>query len=164
MQLPFLRRDSAAALLHPLGAVPKTAVFATGFAETRRVRLFPRGWTEKTEQWEPTSVAGPIEMLRSLQSSHAELEHPLIVFIYDLKDRITSEDRDWLWNHFGVPVFEQLLGSDNRLLATECEAHDGLHLIMKVPHSILDRAACGCGSLSPRLRQPAKVYVMAAGA
>lgn len=158
MRLPFLRHVEVAALVHPLGGVPKTAVFATGFEETRRVRVFPSGWNEKTARWRPTSVAGSLEMLRCVDTGGAELEHPLIVFTYDLRERVTECDRDWLWKRFGVPVFEQLLGLDNQLLAMECEAHDGLHLIMDVPHSTLERNVCACGSLTPRLRQRTEVY------
>ena len=158
MRLPFLRHVELATLVHPLGSVPKTAVFAAGFEQTRRVHVFPDGWTEKTSRWRPTSVAGPLEMLRCLDTGGVELLHPLIVFTYDLRERLSDNDRDWLWKQFEVPVFEQLLGPDNQLLAMECEAHDGLHLIMDVPHSKVDRSVCPCGSLTPRLRRRAPVH------
>jgi phenylacetate-coenzyme A ligase PaaK-like adenylate-forming protein len=33
-----------------------------------------------------------------------------------------------LWQSLGVPIFELYIGPDHRLLAYECEAHDGWHL------------------------------------
>jgi len=36
--------------------------------------------------------------------------------------------RERLWEVFELPVFEQLRGFEGELLASECEAHEGLHL------------------------------------
>ena len=44
-----------------------------------------------------------------------------------------------LWQSFGVPVFELYIGPDHRLLAFECEAHDGWHLEPKVELVFLDK-------------------------
>jgi phenylacetate-CoA ligase len=38
-------------------------------------------------------------------------------------------ERDGLWQRHGVPMFEHLVGMDGELLAWECEAHRGLHVV-----------------------------------
>lgn len=38
-------------------------------------------------------------------------------------------ERDGLWQRHGIPMFEHLLGMDGQLLAWECEAHCGLHVV-----------------------------------
>ena len=55
-----------------------------------------------------------------------------------------------MWDAFGVPVFEQCLGLDNELLAMECEAHDGLHLMGTTSRMGAETNVCGCGSSVPR--------------
>ena len=42
---------------------------------------------------------------------------------------ITDRHRDLLWRAFRVPVFEQLRNWEGEVIARECEAHDGLHLV-----------------------------------
>jgi hypothetical protein len=37
-------------------------------------------------------------------------------------------ERDMLWRILGVPIFEQWLGLDGELIASECGMHQGLHL------------------------------------
>ena len=41
---------------------------------------------------------------------------------------MSTEQRERLWDAFELPVFEQLRGFEGELLASECDAHDGLHL------------------------------------
>lgn len=81
------------------------------------------------------------------------MKHAIIVFSPDFDSCLTKRERDKLWLAFGVPVFEQVLGPGNELLASECEAHDGLHLISGSPQRRLDRSRCGCGSELPRVIQ-----------
>jgi hypothetical protein len=42
---------------------------------------------------------------------------------------LTPLDRDALWQRYGLPMFEHLIGMDGELLAFECETHDGLHIV-----------------------------------
>ena len=74
---------------------------------------------------------------------------------------MTDDHRDLLWRAFGLPVFEQLLGADGRVLARECEVHDGLHadeagiLLASeaAGHSAeIVTGLCYCGLETPRLR------------
>lgn len=78
-----------------------------------------------------------------------------------------------LWQSLGVPIFELYVGPDHRLLAFECEAHDGWHLEPGVEITVFDaelildspgnyglrtglsgrvtEEACPCGRETPRL-------------
>jgi hypothetical protein len=51
-------------------------------------------------------------------------------------------------------VFEQVIGKSGELLAAECEAHDGLHLLALFSHGeteSLDDSLCPCGRKTPRI-------------
>jgi hypothetical protein len=67
---------------------------------------------------------------------------------------LTDPDRDWLWSAFRVPIFEQIIGESGELLATECEAHNGMHVQsakLRCEQRDLDTTPCACGRDSPRL-------------
>lgn len=73
-------------------------------------------------------VAGRFASLQPLAAS-IHVERALIVITGVREGVLADADRDWLWSAFGVPVFEQHVGLDGQLIAHECEAHDGLHLV-----------------------------------
>lgn len=142
-----------AAFRHPLDPAPRTAVLAPGFAQNGLIRVFPRGWSDETRRFQPTSIAGRIDVLRALARSPVDLRHAVIAFT-DLKTRLRECDREFLWQAFGVPVFEQCLDTRNKLLAGECEAHEGLHLWGILPtddDGAVEHAPCACGNSLPRL-------------
>ena len=73
-------------------------------------------------------------------------------------DELTELERDRFWRVFQAPVFEQLLSPEGRILAMECDAHDGLHVLdQQAPliglRAFLDRTPCGCGNRHPRLKR-----------
>jgi hypothetical protein len=151
------RKPGGAVLHHPLEPTPRTVVLVAGFEETRRVRVFPDGWGEAAERFEATSVAGPLKALRQLARHEVELKHAIIVFTYEPGERLSDADRDWLWNMFGVPVFEQVFSEDHTLLAFECEAHEGLHVVKQASGWELDDLLCACGCKLPKLANVAPV-------
>ncbi|HEX4772282.1 MAG TPA: hypothetical protein VH351_15710 [Bryobacteraceae bacterium] len=55
------------------------------------------------------------------------LSHSISVLTAVGDQPLTDAQRDSLWQHFGVPVFE-LYTDESRILAYECEAHDGWHM------------------------------------
>jgi hypothetical protein len=122
-------------LHYPLRCTPKIAVLRAGFCETERVRAFPSGWCLELAHFGPESLAGPVDSLRRLaeQLLHlrvklSTLRYPVLAFT-DLGGAwLRDEDRDLFWRAFGVPVFEQLRSWNGSLLASECDAHYGLHL------------------------------------
>ncbi len=140
---------------------PRTAILARGFQETSAVRVFPSGWNERAERFGPTSVAGAPEQLRKLALKTVRLEHAVIAFMYAGQAALSQQDRELFWNAFGVPVFEQVLGPRNELLAMECDAHSGLHVVNGCGDLQLERGVCACGSSAPRLSRTARIEELA---
>lgn len=93
---------------------------------------------------------------------------------------MTDDHRDLLWRAFGLPVFEQLLGEDGQVVASECEVHDGLHaecasvqadggetLIAGVATGCsaeIVTGHCDCGLEMPRIRNLVRLPERAAAA
>ena len=66
MVVRIRRPFKGARFIHPIDPAPRTAILAPGFRETRLVRIFPQGWNERAKRFDPGSIAGPLEQLRSL--------------------------------------------------------------------------------------------------
>jgi hypothetical protein len=49
------------------------------------------------------------------------------------------------------------LGPNNELLATECDAHCGLHVVAGCEDLDLDNEACACGNAAPRLPRGSRI-------
>jgi hypothetical protein len=85
------------------------------------------------------------------------VEAAVVAFTGASHGQLTEMERDLFWRVFQVPVFEQLLAPDGHVIAMECDAHDGLHVVD--PASLagvsdnLDRNSCGCGNVQPRLKR-----------
>jgi hypothetical protein len=161
MIVKIRRPHTGASFLHPLDPEPRTAILARGFQETKNVRVFPRGWNDSAARFEPSSVAGPAEQVRKLAASAVRLENSLIVFTYEGRSGLSHEDREMFWNAFGVPVFEQYLGPHNELLAMECDAHSGLHVVRGCDDLHQERDVCACGNQAPRLSRVARIEELA---
>ena len=82
---------------------------------------------------------------------------------------ITLAERAEFWRVFGVPLFEQIMDPSGRVIAWECEAHEGLHVEsdeIELEGYQLDVNPCGCGRKTPRLQvlaQPELEQAAAAG-
>jgi hypothetical protein len=155
------RPHTGARFIHPMDPEPRTAILAGGFQETKDVRVFPRGWNDSVERFQPASIAGPPGELRKLSRRAVSLENSLIVFTYEGHSGLSHVDREMFWKAFGVPVFEQYLGPRNELLAMECDAHSGLHVVTGCEHLHLERDVCACGSHAPRLSRAARIEELA---
>jgi len=140
-----------------MNPAPRTAILAPGFRASRTMRVFEDGWCDRAARFQPESVAGRVAELRRLAQSGMSLAHSVIVLTYEDDLRLSSVDREFLWQTFGVPVYEQYLDSKNRLLAMECDAHSGLHVIHGCEHLHLERETCACGDRSPRLPRAARI-------
>jgi len=153
-----IRRPSKGAyFVHPSTPAPRTAILTAGFRETKLVRIFPRGGSERIRRFQPGSIAGPLEQLRILASDSWPLEQALVVFTYSGSFGLAPQDRESLWKAFSVPVFEQYLGPGNKLLAAECDAHSGLHVVAGCEEFPLDHEVCACGSRTPRLTRGSRI-------
>lgn len=117
--------------------------------------------------WAPSAIALPLSLALSLADQKERglfalpsLNTAMIVLTSIDDSPLADRHRDVLWRAFGVPVFEQLRGSDGTVIARECEVHDGLHLVESVPELEGDLVTdhCACGSETPRLRRSSRAY------
>ena len=163
MVVRIRRPFKGAHFIHPIEPAPRTAILAPGFRETRLVRIFPQGWNERARRFDPCSIAGPLDQLRrlALAASCWPLEQAVVVFTYASAPGISPQDREKLWKSFGVPVFEQYLSPRNRLLATECDAHSGLHVVSGCEGIPLEHDVCACGNPAPRLTRGSRLEELA---
>ena len=157
IRIRLQRPDQAARFVHPMDPAPRTAILAPGFQANKTTRVFPRGWDEQAVRFQPQSIAAPLVELHRLAAQGLRLEHAVIAFTYEGEDGLSSADRELFWRAFGVPVFEQRLDSRNRVLAMECDAHSGLHVLGGCDDLRLEREPCACGNRSPRISRGARV-------
>jgi hypothetical protein len=157
IRIRIRRHNAGARFVHPMDSAPRTAVLAPGFQQSKTVRVFPQGWNQDAARFHPTSIAAPLEELRRLARTGLRLEHAVIAFTYEDQSGLTHGDRELFWSAFGVPVFEQFLGPHNELLATECDAHTGLHARGDCNGLDMDSEACQCGDPTPRLSRGARI-------
>jgi hypothetical protein len=139
-----------------------------GFRPSGNVQVFPQGWCDEVAVFQPASIAGTREQLLALLPVRIpSLTHALIVVLHPGDAHVTEGERERFWRCFGVPLFEQVVGKSGKLLASECEAHDGLHLESPTLHLEgfqLDDKPCGCGRKTPRLRSTAAPELQRAAA
>jgi hypothetical protein len=159
VRLKLRRRKNGARFIHPMNPMPRTAILAPGFLETKLSRVFPTGWNEAAERFQPTSIAGTPDQLRRIARDGVRPQHSVVAFTYDGQEGLTSADRELFWKLFGVPVFEQLLNAGNELIAMECDAHDGLHLVGEFED--LNRISCACGNPAPRMARKRRIEELA---
>src|SRR5581483_12500628 len=149
--LRFPRRSGAnAPFVHPLAPPPRTAILVPHFHSTRLVRVFPEGWSAEVENFGPGAIAAPYDDLLRLAHSGVRISHAVIPLAWDPRQFLTPEQREALWQAFGAPIFEQYLGPNNILLASECEAHHSLHVTSAYTGPV-SRCKCPCGSNVRRL-------------
>lgn len=145
--------------MYPVHPAPRTAVLVPWFYESvltnRPFRVFPHGWSADAAAFAPAAVAGTLEQLTGLaREGIPSLTHSVIVLARPEQHRMTDADRDVLWSAFRVPVFEQVIGKSGKLLAAECEAHDGLHVAsptLLLHGEAVDESPCPCGRKTPRI-------------
>jgi hypothetical protein len=161
MVVRIRRPSKGATFIHPIDPGPRTAILAAGFRETRLARMFPEGWCERARKFNPASIAGPLPLLRRLARDTWSFDQAVIVFTYLGGTGLSPLDRESLWNAFGVPVFEQVLSPRNRLLASECDAHSGLHIVSGCEGLQIEHDVCGCGNPAPRLIRQSRIEELA---
>lgn len=130
-------------LHHRLPGKPRIAVLAPGFRTSRAVREFSNGLDGSLARFRPQVLAGPPERLeqlaQDLQAGRLSLPcfiHAVIVLLRPDEPLLGEAPREQFWAVFQAPVFQQVAGFDGRLLAWECEAHDGLHVVRD--HAIVE--------------------------
>jgi hypothetical protein len=161
VRIKLRRRKDGARFVHPMDPMPRTAILAPGFQETKLSRVFPAGWNDAASRFQPTSIAGPPEQLHRIVRQGVRPQHSVVAFTYDGQEGLTSADRELFWKIFGVPVFEQRLSAGNELIAMECDAHDGLHLVGDFKDLTGGRSTCPCGNPAPRLARHRRIEELA---
>lgn len=161
VRLKLRRPKDGALFIHPMDPMPRTAILAPGFQETKLSRVFPNGWNDAANRFQPESIAGPPEQLRRIARDGVRPRHSVVAFSYEGQAGLASVDRDLFWKLLGVPVFEQLLTAGNELIAMECDAHDGLHLLGDVGTAKADDIKCACGNPAPRMARQRRIDELA---
>jgi hypothetical protein len=147
---------------YPLPRTPRVALLHNGLNHGRSVRYFDDGapdFIERLAQFRPESFAGSFDQLMRIARADilCTLDiRAIVVFAPAGSTLLSAAERDELWRRFGAPVFEQQLNSDGELVATECEAHDGLHIMdarAAVAGAALDHSPCPCGKTTARIRR-----------
>jgi hypothetical protein len=145
----------------------RVALLEAGFRTDANVRTGPPGDMAWLRSFAPDALVAPLDLALSLadRKRRGILDLPsvrtaIVVLTYSEDSPLADGYRDLLWQAWGVPVFEQLRGSDGTVIARECEVHDGLH--MATPQDSLLSArtdlevvngVCECGAETPRLRR-----------
>ena len=134
---------------YPITPCPRIAVFPPYFAP------------ERLDLASVSTVAAPMDMIRAIDAKEWLPEFPMVVFSCLGESLLSDDDRDFVWNTFGVPVFEYLLDTDGRIVARECEAHDGLHVdgLPEPYRAEIIEENCACGAPGARLMKLEAIIV-----
>jgi len=164
----------------------RAAVLTGNFRETESVRVFDPDHLPEIRRFDPGLIAAPSEILLQWAGAEAagvtipSAHRAIVAFTGFEHGALPESTRDLLWETFEVPAFEQWRGADGSVLAWECEAHEGLHVVEQnlvieqssnqrlILTSLTDRRRpvlrlvagftgtlldepCGCGRPGPRL-------------
>jgi hypothetical protein len=152
--MAFYRHSERERFASPLPGPARVAIVAPNFAERNGVRCFAEEELCEIQRYRPEILAATVHVLLRLAAS-IRIPRAIVVFSGARLGPITARDRDLLWAGYQVPVFEQCLLPDGSVLARECEAHDGLHLISPAAYNGERRLEpCPCGRPEPRINSP----------
>jgi hypothetical protein len=113
---------------YPLQPCPRIAVVCDSIRLPSGCRRIPESGRVDLRSLRAETIAAPASWLSRLQADGWTPTFPIIVFTGARHGFLDNAARDQMWQRFGVPVFEQLLDDEDCVVASECEAHDGLHL------------------------------------
>jgi hypothetical protein len=108
--------------LEPLPVTPLADWRALGEGKVlTRTRRRPRsnGTLMASSDWLLRTAGG---------SAPPRLQHSIVALTSFGSPPLTDGDRESIWRAFRVPLFEHLLGPDGLPFATECAAHEALHV------------------------------------
>lgn len=117
------------------GASRVRAAQITSTTAFDRVTPFPRDRWAELQAFRPQVLVGPAADLLELATiaktemmDVSSVDHALFVLTTCGDEPLSDVSRVVLWQTFGVPVYELFVGRDNKVLASECEAHEGWHI------------------------------------
>ena len=159
----LFRRRRRPQFTYPGAGSPRIAVIHDTLRARRPSRSFRPEMPDLDVQlarFSPQVIAAPYEVLLAL-SAAVQPTHAVVVLSKPSGARLITRERDRLWSLFEVPSFEQVISDGGELLASECDAHDGLHILAdpaQLGFPAQDGARCRCGSLVPRVPPDTSVY------
>ena len=106
----------------------------------------------EVEPWEPGDAETAViaaKLLRRVWSDTWKPMLPVVVLTGLRYGDLSEEVRDMVWTRWGVPVYEFLTDEAGGVLACECDAHQGLHVLS--PSVEAETRECGCGVTGPML-------------
>lgn len=146
----------------PLPGRARIAIIDAEFRATSGMKIFHSGDDLALRGFVPDSLALPLDAALALANRKLRgrielpsLRRAIVVFTEDL---MAAHHRDLLWSAFGLPIFEQLRDKDGRVVARECEVHDGLHFDSPLATGLkeigeIECSVCECGGETPRLQR-----------
>lgn len=113
-------------------------------------------------------LGGPVDHLRRIAHENPRVVDLVIAGTGPHYGYATPADRDLFWQVFQAPVIEEFHDFAGGVVARECAAHEGLHIVEGAEIEIrdgglwlngrpagamarVDASPCGCGLRSPRL-------------
>ena len=159
------RRRAVETLRFPLPVPARIAIIDAEFHLGTNMQAFGSGDVTRLLDYAPEALVLPLDYALTLARSKTRLPSVRIAIVVlssvDLSGSgpLTAHHRDLLWNTFGLPVFEQLRGRDGRVIARECEVHDGMHFdakaVIEVPPGLSGQHRPGALRLRFRNTAPA---------
>ena len=143
----FFRFRPTPKFRNPLPHPARVAVLRERFTGNHLKTFHPTS-TEHLISFRPGILAGSLEDLRLL-AADVTASKAMVVFC---SGPLAEAERNWLWQRFALPCFEQILDQRGHVIAEECEVHAGLHVL--APDAIagtLTSVECECGRSEPRL-------------
>lgn len=140
-------------LHYPLPGSPRVAVLNLLVRDEAGVRCFAPWSAYQVQRTNPEALAAALPDLMEVARlrdegllSLPDLSMPLIVFSTLKSGILSQEDRERLWDAFGLPFYEQVRDEQGRLLAYECDAREGFHWVgQEVVAHLPSPELCACG-------------------
>lgn len=144
-KLPVFGQLRTPKFRNPLPYPARTAVLGYRLSGNQ-VRTFRVADSDAIQAFRPALLVGD---LADLYNTVPPADLKAVVILSN--NFMTATDRDRLWGRFQVPAFEQLVDHRLRVLAEECEAHCGLHVLDPSVSGLRTSVECECGRTEPRI-------------
>jgi hypothetical protein len=126
----------------------------SGVRSSIRHPLFPKLAAVTASGAGPVStvIIGTFAELTQAAANGACASRAVFAMRHPSASGLSEAERDILWNLFQVPVYALIVDERGRVLAFECEVHEGLHLQEGVVlPGAMDSSLCDCGYPARRL-------------
>ncbi|MBE7545223.1 MAG: hypothetical protein M9913_23745 [Bryobacteraceae bacterium] len=152
------------ALQYPLSPQPRIAALGFEFLPEPDLKCLPAWSLRSLESAAPEALAAPPSDLLIVALMRKQgvlrlnrLKYPLLALLRPGQHPLSDAQIQELYRHFGLPVRQQFRDHEGRLLAQDCEAGAGFHILQPgfpLPGGVLTHTPCPCGHPAPRLLTP----------